>query len=72
MKKDRKRFLGVTLMALNTITLGLFFYILCSACFYLYKAGYIEDFVAMLMETIFAGTLAFHINVISMQILKNN
>ena len=64
MKNDRKRFSGVTLIVLSTIALALSCYMLCSACFNLYKAGYMEEFAAMITGTIFTGTIAFLIYVI--------
>ena len=68
MKKESKRFLGflgVTIIVLSTIALGLGCYILCSACFKLYKLECMSEFAAMLIGAIIMAFIAFTIYVIS-------
>ena len=75
MKKESKRFLGVTIIVLSTIALGLGCYILCSTGFYLYRAGCTGRFAAMLIGIIYTVAIVALIYVISStwkELRKNN
>ena len=67
-EEKRKRiglFLGRIVVFLSTIALGLGCYILCSACFKLYKLGCMSEFAAMVIGAIIMAFIAFTIYVIS-------
>jgi len=75
MKKESKRFLGVTIIVLSTIALGLGCYILCSTGFYLYRAGCTGRFAAMLIGIIYTVAIVALIYVILStwkELRKNN
>ena len=75
MKKESKRFLGVTIIVLSTIALGLGCYILCSTGFYLYRAGCTGRLAAMLIGIIYTVAIVALIYVILStwkELRKNN